>query len=188
MNSTLLIALICIVVFIAFVIIIIFIRKNNKKRFNKLQENLDKYNKANKQSELDKKITLSSYNKEENTINNEASELQNEKQFNPIIEDYEEYQPNQTNVINKNINTNTQFVHKNNNLQNNQNPIYNNQDFDVSKKSKSTDDFEKFLDEHAYSRKIIGNDIRKKLNNLPPQVKALILSNVFNKYDDDDNK
>ena len=40
------------------------------------------------------------------------------------------------------------------------------------------------MNEHSYTRKILDNDIIDKLKNLPPEVKAIILSNVFNKYDD----
>ena len=46
------------------------------------------------------------------------------------------------------------------------------------------DDFEEFLNEHSYSRRILNNDLIKNLKDLPPDIKAIILSNVFNKYDD----
>ena len=45
-------------------------------------------------------------------------------------------------------------------------------------------EFEDFLNEHALSRRILNKDILEKLKDLPPDIKAIILSNVFNKYDD----
>ena len=52
------------------------------------------------------------------------------------------------------------------------------------KKPEKTDDFEDFMNEHAYSRRIFNKDLLSKLRDLPPEIKAVILSNVFNKYDD----
>lgn len=46
------------------------------------------------------------------------------------------------------------------------------------------DDFEEFLDEHAYSRRILNKDILSKLKDLPPDVKAVLLSGLFNRTDD----
>ena len=67
-------------------------------------------------------------------------------------------------------------------------------DDDETDKKKSTmkklgrdehqDDFEEFLDQYSYTRKIIDKDLLKKLNSLPPEIKEIILGNVFNKYDE----
>ena len=50
-------------------------------------------------------------------------------------------------------------------------------------KQKSGDDFEEFLNEHTYTRKILDKDLLKKLNSYPPEVRNAILNNVLNKYD-----
>ena len=52
-----------------------------------------------------------------------------------------------------------------------------------SSKYMKKDEFEEFLDEHAYSRRIINKDLMNKLKSLPPEVKAVLLSNLFNRYD-----
>lgn len=58
----------------------------------------------------------------------------------------------------------------------------------LTKKNLSQDehqyDFEEFLDQYSYTRKIIDKDLLKKLNSLPPEIKEIILGNVFNKYDE----
>ena len=53
------------------------------------------------------------------------------------------------------------------------------------RKSKSEDyEFEKFLDKHSYTRKILDKDILKKIQNLPPDVKAVVISNIFTRPQD----
>ncbi len=54
----------------------------------------------------------------------------------------------------------------------------------ASKKSKKTDDFEKFLDKHSYTRRIIDKNLLKKLQELPPEIKAIVISNIFTRPQD----
>ena len=54
----------------------------------------------------------------------------------------------------------------------------------TNKKSKKTDDFEKFLDKHSYTRRIIDKNLLKKLQNLPPEIKAIVISNIFTRPQD----
>ena len=49
--------------------------------------------------------------------------------------------------------------------------------------SNKEEDFEQFLDNYSYTRKIIDKDLLKKLNSYPPEIKEIILSNILNKYD-----
>ncbi len=183
MDKIALICIICGCILLLLIVAIIFIRRSNKKRFNKLQENLKKY-KAEKESlENDNKITLSKDEEEidtgevkQNPIANEESE---NKTLKPIIEDFD-FKPQNTKKTNQN---NTNSIQSDNDFNQldflNQIRINKN-----SNRQQKKDDFEEFLDEHAYSRRIINKDIMSKIKNLPPEIKALILSNVFNKYDE----
>jgi hypothetical protein len=61
------------------------------------------------------------------------------------------------------------------------------EDFDVNISDfdrKEDEDFEDFLDTHSYTRKIIDKDLLKRFGNLSPEMKDILLSNMFNKYDD----
>ena len=191
MNTIALLCIICGGILLLFIVAIIFIRRSNKKRFQRLQENLNKYKEENKNFEQDNKITLSKEPEEpqnENIIQeiNEPAgiKLENTQQENteksqqPIIEEYDgwhdepkEYKRKPQSISNEDFFKDElrKFIETN----------------EKSKtKPDKTDDFEDFMNEHAYSRRIFNKDLLSKLRDLPPEIKAVILSNVFNKYDD----
>ena len=191
MNTIALICIICGGILLLFIVAIIFIRRSNKKRFQRLQENLNKYKEENKNFEQDNKITLS---KEPEAPQNESVtqetrepadiKLENTQQENteksqqPIIEEYDgwhdepkEYKRKPQSISNEDFFKDElrKFIETNEKSK---------------KKPEKTDDFEDFMNEHAYSRRIFNKDLLSKLRDLPPEIKAVILSNVFNKYDD----
>ena len=47
------------------------------------------------------------------------------------------------------------------------------------------DDFEKFMNEHSYSRKVFNTSLVEKIKKLPKDVRILLLSNVFDRFDDE---
>lgn len=168
MSTTALICIICAGVLLFFILMIVFIRRSNKKRFNKLQENINKYKQENQEFDKNNKITLS---KEAEEPKEQAQEENAQPKEEPVIEEYidDRFLRNQPQREHMNRRT---MPARNPNLQ-----MQNNRNF-------KQDDFEQFLDEHAYSRRILNKDILSKIKDLPPEVKAVILSNVFNKYDD----
>lgn len=191
MNTIALICIICGGILLLFIVAIIFIRRSNKKRFQRLQENLNKYKEENKNFEQDNKITLS---KEPEAPQNESvtqetrepvdtkleNTLQEDKETSqqPIIEEYDgwhdepkEYKRKPQSISNEDFFKDElrKFIETNEKSK---------------KKPEKTDDFEDFMNEHAYSRRIFNKDLLSKLRDLPPEIKAVILSNVFNKYDD----
>ena len=191
MNTIALICIICGGILLLFIVAIIFIRRSNKKRFQRLQENLNKYKEENKNFEKDNKITLS---KEPEAPQNESVtqetrepadiKLENTQQENteksqqPIIEEYDgwhdepkEYKRKPQSISNEDFFKDElrKFIETNEKSK---------------KKPDKTDDFEDFMNEHAYSRRIFNKDLLSKIRDLPPEIKAVILSNVFNKYDD----
>lgn len=191
MNTIALICIICGGILLLFIVAIIFIRRSNKKRFQRLQENLNKYKEENKNFEQDNKITLSKEpeapqneniiqeTREPADIKLENTQQENtEKSQQPIIEEYDgwhdepkEYKRKPQSISNEDFFKDElrKFIETN----------------EKSKtKPDKTDDFEDFMNEHAYSRRIFNKDLLSKLRDLPPEIKAVILSNVFNKYDD----
>ncbi len=198
MSTPLLIGIICGGVLIAIIIAIIFIRRANKKRFKKLQENLQKYKTEKENLEHDNKITLSKDQENtepikaaeekpaENRIESSEKKVETEKQG-PIIEDYvppestfsqpRRMQPERTTRTRQPRNLeNREILDLLNSERSKMNAS--------PQRREQKDDFEAFLDEHAYSRRILNKDILSKIKDLPPEIKAVILSNVFNKYDD----
>lgn len=191
MNTIALICIICGGILLLFIVAIIFIRRSNKKRFQRLQENLNKYKEENKNFEQDNKITLSKEPEapqNENIIQeiNEPADIKlentqqenTEKSQQPIIEEYDgwhdepkEYKRKPQSISNEDFFKDElrKFIETNEKSK---------------KKPDKTDDFEDFMNEHAYSRRIFNKDLLSKIRDLPPEIKAVILSNVFNKYDD----
>ena len=181
------VTLLCLIgggVLLLIIIAVIFIRRSNKKRFNRLQENLNKYKQENEKYktgeqgiEENSKITLA--NDEESSANEEQKQTQIHEEVAPVIEEYvrddkPQYygeQPRKRQVSDEDF---KRFLRENG---------IGDMGKDNSPKP-SKDDFEDFLNEHAYSRRIFGGEILNKLKDLPPEIKAVILSNVFNKYDD----
>ena len=45
-------------------------------------------------------------------------------------------------------------------------------------------DFETFLNEHAYSRKIFDKTLLEKIREMPPEMKAIVLGNLFDRFND----
>lgn len=169
MSGTLLYCIIGGAVLLILIVAIIFIRRSNKKRFQRLQENINKYKKENEAFDNDNRIVLS---KDEPELEKkEAQPVVHTKPENAVIEDYYEEPPK---PINQNRKRSNQYNYRRNDIKN----------AVKSQNQSEDDDFEQFLNEHSYSRKILSGDLISKLQDLPPEIKAVILSNVFNKYDD----
>lgn len=169
MSGTLLYCIIGGAVLLALIVATIFIRRSNKKRFQRLQENINKYKKENEEFDNDNRIVLSK--DEPESEKQEAQPVAHTKPENAVIEDYYEEPPK---PINQNKKRSNQYNYRRNNIKN----------AVKSQNQSEDDDFEQFLNEHSYSRKILSGDLISKLQDLPPEIKAVILSNVFNKYDD----
>ena len=46
-------------------------------------------------------------------------------------------------------------------------------------------EFDDFLNEHAYSRKIFDKTLLDKIREMPPEMKAMLLGSIFDKFGDD---
>ena len=50
-------------------------------------------------------------------------------------------------------------------------------------RTKRDNEFESFMNEHAFSRKVLDKNLVDKIKRLPPELKAIILNSVFDKFD-----
>ena len=51
-------------------------------------------------------------------------------------------------------------------------------------KAKTRDEeFEEFMNEHSFSRRVLDNEVLGQIRKLSPKVKAIVLGNIFNKFD-----
>lgn len=101
---------------------------------------------------------------DELTIKDEKEEIKQEP-VKPIIEDYEEIEIPED-VIDR--------LKKKNQMESES----------FERRKRSDDDFEDFLNEHSFTRKVLDKDMVAKLNSMPPEVRAMILGNMFNKFED----
>ena len=157
-----------IVVFLALLIIVMRIR--GKKNEKKLNSNLEKYKNENASIPKDD-ISVTIINDEKKA--EEEQKVEEEKVgVKPIIEDY--------------ISANSSKNYR-------KRSIFDDEDFsfDVRRRRanrerirEEKDDFDEFLNQHSYTRRILDKDMLNKLKSLPPEIKAIILSNVFSRHED----
>lgn len=175
MNTTTLIILICAGILVLFIGFVVIVRLNNGKRSKKLQDSLKKVNQEKQDLEQNDKIHLP---KENTTFT--SADLENNGVFksekSASVEDYVTDMPAQEEI---NFENSQEFKPEINTVYNpmgNTFPEY---------KSKNEDDFEAFMNEHSYSRKVFNKPLIEKIKKLPPDVRMLLLSNVFDRFDDE---
>ncbi len=139
-----------------FILFVVFVSISNKKKNNRLNNNLQKIQQEKENYDFDKKLvldqgksgdfpTVEEYNHEEDKTEENAE----------MVEDVTE--------------GNFKFDHK---------------EIDFERRKNNDLDFEDFMNEHAFSRKILDRKMVEKLRNLSPEMQAVILNSVFNKFDD----
>lgn len=52
------------------------------------------------------------------------------------------------------------------------------------KKLTRDEEFEEFMNEHAFSRRVLDKSVLDEIKSLSPKMKAIVLGNVFNKFDE----
>lgn len=160
---------------------------SGRKRAKKLQENVKKYQKESEMLDNAPKseIQLSSDNASENVANVEDFSSPS-KNVNPIVEEYSDDEG----VLPLNLDFDDQLKESNFNEVPNffdqrrrRGPIR--PEMSMPKiEQEDEDDFDKFMNEHSISRKVLDKRMIANLKDMPPEIKAIILSNVFNKFDD----
>lgn len=162
------------------IILIVFIRISNIKRFRRLQANLKKIKEEEQTESLDDKVILPK--EEESAILNQDEQYITGNEMK--VEDYIPDEQSEDNNIKPVV---EDYVSESDKL-----PPYENYDqkrrFENKNKIQKVNrdkDFEDFLNEHAFSRKVFNKSLLDKIRELPPEVKAIVLGNVFDKFDDD---
>lgn len=164
--------IVCGALLLLIIMFLVFARMLNKKNNKKLQNNLKKIQQEKEDFENSVKISL-----------NDSSKEKHEENKQPVVEDYlssEEFEDNQEEENNaesflEEIELNESFS----------NSLFNEkEERENILRKKRDEDFQEFMNEHAYSRKILDQNLIAKIKNLPPEMKAIILNSVFDKFDD----
>lgn len=157
--------IVCGGILLLFVLFVIFIRVSNRKRFNRLQTNLKKLEQEKNDFENDNKISI---------VDPEKRKLEDSG---AVIEDYE---PDKREEI-----LEPQIEDEIFDLPHEEMPnlIEMEEERKLAQKRRDAE-FESFMEEHAFSRKILDKNLIDKLKKLPPEIQSVILNNVLDKYDD----
>lgn len=182
MSNTVIYIIVAVSVVVVLATVFIFLRISNHKKAKKLQENLKKLKQEDKNQELEEKnITLVAEQRGENVSEDEIfgdvgqtsgggffTSGKKEENLDEINFDEEYYQPKEEDV--------PRMPNR---------PSYREEDRSRQERER---DFEKFMDEHAFSRKVFDKTLLDKIKKLPPEIKSIIMGNVFDKFNGDDDK
>ena len=170
------IAVVCVAVILVIVGIIFISRKNNKKTVKKLDESISKLKKE-QEDWSQKEVEFEKDKKEKDAFSHIQLSDDIEEELG-MKEDDIEPAPS-TSEVPKDFSVNN-FGGDSRRVNS---PFYGARPFPQAKKKSREDDFEEFMNEHSYSRKIFDSTILNSIKDLPPKLKAIIIGNIFDKYD-----
>lgn len=163
--------IVCSAIVLLFILFIIFIRMSNKKRYNRLQENLRKLQQENDDFDNDNRLELDDEKLK-------ATENRNSK---PIIEEYS-FEDESTQEVMENDD-----LEDNNVKEDTFSMIEDKEDLKARARKKADDDFNEFMKEHSFSRKILDEDLIEKFRGMPQELQDALLTSVFQKFEDDND-
>lgn len=196
MSTTTLLIIIGAGVLAILIAVFVVVRLRSRKKAKSLQENLNKYKKENEGSiENDARISLPSENARiENKPANEIPtrdegnniDVQVNKTINKSGAIVEDYVPDVEQPLPSMYPKMTETYDDMSFEENSYAETYkSSENMYQSNPFQQEDDFDKFMNEHSYSRKVFNKTLLDKFKKLPPDVRMLLLSNVFDRIDDD---
>lgn len=179
MNSVTIAIIIGVSVVVAIAAVMLFMTISNKRKSKKLQEHLKKIKQQDKTKELEEQnISIANTTQGENVSEEEIFGTSSGQQgffASSKIRDTQEDEVN-----GRPFRPNRREEEELPKMPNR--PSYR----EEQEKRKSRDeDFENFLDEHAFSRKVFDKNLLNKIKKLPPEIKSVIMGNIFDKFNDD---
>jgi len=153
---------------------IVMVRISNKRKFNRLQKNLKKLKQEKEDYDNDKRISI----EESPAVKEEIKEKKTNSES-PLIEDYQEEEISDTveEIVEEKLPEAEEDI-----------TFYDesivNKERENQIRNQRNKEFEEFMNEHSYSRKVLDKKLVNKIKELPPEIKAIILNNVFEKFDD----
>ncbi len=190
------------VVVVLIVALIIFLSISNKRKSKQLQDNLKKYKQETKDKE-NTSITLSTDEVGQNLSEDELlsddfletpKEEEKENEFEDFDFNFDDFLPKNFGKE-PNFNNDRDRLREPDRFRNDRRPRgFEERDFRRRRPDKfrnernrndRDDDFEQFLNEHSFTRKVLDKSLISQIQKLPPEIKAVIMSNVFDKFNDD---
>ena len=180
MSTLHIILIICAGLVFAVVSFITFISLTNRRKSKKLQENLNKYKQeTKKEEEQTQAVTIAHDEKgesmsEEDLFSDDEFGSKNGGFFTSNKKEDEEDEFNFEEEFKDDREEELPRMPRK--------PSYREE---MQKRKQNDAEFEKFLDEHAFSRKVFDKPLLEKIKKLPPEIKSIIMGNIFDKFNDD---
>ena len=180
MSRSLVILIIAAVVLIGIIAAVIsFVTISNKAKSKKLQENIEKYKKENANNGLGENLDLSKNVlgenvTEEEIFSNKQQQVSNDDFFN---EDKDLKQSREPQM--QTLNDDEDYPRM---------PDFNSKNNEEQAKRNRDQEFEDFLDEHAFSRKVFDKNMLEQIQDLSPEQKLMLMENIFGRLDDSGKK
>ena len=163
-------------ILVVLILFFVFVSIRKKKQNKTLDENLKKIQQENKNFDKgDAELVISNDEEVAKTEDylpvEEESEEEIKPEVTPVVEDYDpdlEFEKEFKKVKKKRMNDDF---------------------FGMTSKGKQTkkdsmEEFEDFLDQHSYTRRILDKDVISNIEGLSPQMRQALLNKLFNKVDD----
>ena len=180
MSRSLIILIIAAVILAGIIAAVIsFVTISNKAKSKKLQENIEKYKKENSNNGLGENLDLSKNVLGENVTEEEIfSNNQQPVSNNEFFAEENNLEPPQD----------TQMQMSNADEDYPRMPEFNIKDDEQQAAKNRDQEFEDFLDEHAFSRKVFDKNMLEQIQELTPEQKLMLMENIFHRIDDGGKK
>ena len=169
MKAWQIVLIVCGVLLLLLILFIVFIRVSNKKRFNRLQENLQKLQQEKEDFDNDNRLSL------EDNFSDKVS-------FEDETDDFDDFAMKK--IVQPAMPKEEAFSFEESFKNFESKPLSKEEAYRKERERRDRD-FQDFLNEFAYSRKILDKNLVDKLRGMPPEIQSVLLGSVFEKIEDD---
>ncbi len=177
MKTWQIILIICGGLLLLLILFIIGIRSSNKKRYNRLRDNLQKVQKEKEELAREGDASFHTGNVKVE-LSPDVDELNNHSFENVGLEELEiDEKPSMPTQQEEGAKEEKQ-------VEFDPTPLLDKTERERETNYRRDKEFDKFLDEHSFSRKVLDKKMLNKLKQLSPEMQKVLLDNIFTKFED----
>ncbi|MBO5022317.1 MAG: hypothetical protein J6C53_02430 [Clostridia bacterium] len=177
MKAWQIILIVCSGLLLLFILFIIGIRRANKKRYYRLRDNLKKVQQEKEELAREGDASFHTGNVKVE-LSPDVDKMNNHS--------YEDVDLAELDIedVSQTPQQNTTDEIKEDQAEFDTTPLLDKTEREREKDYRRDKEFEKFLDEHSFSRKVLDKKMLNKLKQLQPEMQKVLLDNIFTKFDD----
>ncbi len=160
------------------ILAIVCIRMANKKRYLRLRDNLQKFQREKEELSREGDNALHNGNIKVE-LSPPVDPMNNHSFGQPVVEDYAPEEEVKELPLSEPL-PKPQPMPKEIETE----PLLDKTEMEQEGRKKREIEFERFMDEHAFSRKVLDKKMIERLKKLSPEMQQVLLNNIFNKFDD----